>query len=257
MPISYAQAALTGPVSALPYAHCSLAAVEEALPPASPALAQYLERVYGTAPRSQLVSWTWQQKDVLHYNHLPLPARMRACSPPLGNLTWIPPALATPAFYQLDCWSGYSRCFNNTALLWRFSITDEDRLCQGEPVHRGGQALPSKSALEEGMHGWVEVSHVNNYRKHDVQAERTQLWMDYARGSGLWYWRGKTLTASDIHNYAVRGHIFTHAFARRFDTVIIDHRVGDNGQIKPSRAEVTDNCGDSAKTREDVDKVCW
>ena len=61
--------------------------------------------------------------------------------------------------------------------------------------------------------------------------------MDYARGSGLWYWRGHTLTASDIHNFgSERGQVFTHAYAHTFDTVIIDHRVGDNGQIKPSHS---------------------
>ena len=168
----YAEAALQGPVNALPYPRCSLAAVEEALAPGSPSLARYLENVYGSAPRSQLVSWIWRAKDVLHFNHLPHAARIQGCSPPLGNASSehllhptnkaAVPALATPAFYRLDCWSGYSRCFDNTALLWRFDLRDEDRICRGEPVHQGGHALASKSVLEAGLHGWVEVSHVNN-----------------------------------------------------------------------------------------------
>ena len=226
------------PVRALPFPRCSQAAIERDLAPASPALARYLQLVYGSAGRA-LDKWRWSEKDVVHISRLPNLTREAACTTPLGHANESEP-LRTPAFYALDCTSAWSRCFANTDLLWRFDAAESERVCRDEPTHHGGineASTRNTSALSEHL-GWVEVSHLQNYRHHEHN-ERRQLWMDLARGSGLWYWRGHTLTVHDLRNCdecdeATRS-IRMYERAAAHDTLVIDRRVGDFGQIRPSR----------------------
>ena len=225
------------------HASCALAAVTAALPPASLALATYLEGVYGSAPLARLQSWSWARTDVLYLDLLPRDARQAGCTPPLGDATRVENAslrLASSAFYALECPEGWSRCFEHSRMLWRFDGVDDERLCQGEGQHMGGST--NVSAISEHL-GWVEVSHLQAYSHRALagQPERDHLWMDLARGSGLWYWRGRTLTANDVLNCAEcsskkRGdhkEIEQYATASHHETLVFRRRVGDAGQTHP------------------------
>jgi hypothetical protein len=63
--------------------------------------------------------------------------------------------------------------------------------------------------------------------------------MDEARGSGLWYWLGRTLTVPDVRNCVECGSahavIFQHAAATEHESIIFSHRIGDNAQTLPTR----------------------
>ena len=202
-----------------------------------------LQRVYGTAPASQLAQWKFATNDVVHAQHLPAEAREAACTPPLGSAIApanVSEALASPgSFFALECSYGWSRCFKNTGLLFRFDRGAEAHVCQGEHTHHGG--LPGQNAVGARL-GWVEVSHMQNYDESSAPLERHQLWMDLARGSGLWYWRGRALVVNDVLNCAECHHgknhsvIINHAVASGYETLIFDKRIGDPGQIHPSRS---------------------
>lgn len=249
------------------------------MPRASEALEAYLHRVYGPVVRDRRLSegWDWSGKDVLHWHHAPAAVRVSGCTPPLGNasISSIAQQLAEPRFYAIDCGSSWTRCLQNTGLLWRFDVQEAARVCRGEGTHHGGyhaggariggengthstarwetpreireipreiretpREIPEMPASRSEMLGWVEVSHVQNYRRHDHD-ERGKLWMDSARGSGLWYWRGRSLTILDLHNcgeqactQATSSRLWERA--RVHGTLIIDHRVADDGQVRPS-----------------------
>ena len=77
---------------------------------------------------------------------------------------------------------------------------------------------------------------------HPLQ-ERNKLWMDRARGSGLWYWRGRTLTIRDLANCGSECDMATRSRrmkerAALHETLVIENRVGDNGQAAGTRAGV-------------------
>ena len=76
---------------------------------------------------------------------------------------------------------------------------------------------------------------MQTYRSQDGK-ERRQLWMDKARGSGLWYWRGHTLTIPDLRSCVGECDASTRSQrmyerARVHETLVIDHRIGDDGQL--------------------------
>lgn len=236
---------LTGPVPALNNApYCTLAGLEAAMPASSFALGRYLSLVYGSAPRAELAHWSWNTKDVIHFDLLPRPLREAACTRPLGNATYevnTTTRLAVPAFYDVGCSSGWSRCLANTRMLWRFDGSDASRVCKGEPIHHGGNDISMQRFEDEG---WEEVSHVQYYRSSIVMGgdERTRLWMERARGSGLWYRQGRMVTFDDFNSLqqlvpnCTSKDTLMCSESERIDTLSFERRVGDPGQIHPSHS---------------------
>ena len=232
-----------GPYFALdrnPY--CSLAALEDAIPAASPALALYLSLVYGSAPPAELARWSWNEKDVVHFDALPPALRASACTPPLGNATYETNAtmrLAKAAFYDITCPAGWSRCLANTRMLWRFDGSDHSSVCKGERGHYGGS---NASVRGTELLAWAEVSHVQRYRSSTMSGadERTHLWMERARGSGLWYNYGWTITQDDFHwctDCRFRENNLSSLIREGVETLVFQRRVGDPGQIHPGHLQ--------------------
>ena len=179
---------------------CPLRLIIEALPPGSPSLAAYLQRTYGSAPAAKLTSWDWNAVDVVWFDRLPRTVQMR-CDEPLGSeprLPSVPPRGGhhrrpdgddpLAAFYALPAAFGFSRAFVATGLLWRFRAEDS---CYGAKAHQGGRR-GRLDLSDDG--GWLEVVHV---QERLFPSRDEGVYMNRARGSGLWYRAGRMQTRDD------------------------------------------------------------
>lgn len=150
---------------------CSLENVSQALPRGSPALNAYLTGVYGVAGAAAELVWDWSAVEVIRKRYLPSQLRA-ACSWPVspagrGSLyTWWAPS----------------------QLLWVYQF---DTGCKG--------MLPSNSPWRKGAKAlevpgrWVEVTHAY---LDNVSIEADVLFLTIAKGSGLWYYTGRTLVSN-------------------------------------------------------------
>ena len=152
---------------------CSLANLTEALPRGSTALASYLRGVYGAGSSVSALasSWDWATVEVIWARHLPSELR-EAC-------TW-PTVPAGRGSVFSGWWS--------TRLLWVYQFATS---CEGVPYFHGGGADGGYAREVTGR--WVEVTHAFS----DDPLERDALFLTLARGSGLWYFSGRTLLLND------------------------------------------------------------
>ena len=153
-------------------AHCSLDNVSNAMPRGSTALASYLSGVYGaSAAASGLADrWQWSEVEVIRKRFLPKEL-LAACSWPIqpsgrGSLyTWWAPS----------------------QLIWVYQF---DKGCDGLLPNypwRGGTAI-------EVPGRWIEVIH--EYVDMSISIEADVLYLTIAKGSGLWYYTGRTLVSN-------------------------------------------------------------
>ena len=179
-----------------------MANISEAAPSGSDALALYLSRVYGTADTAGL-EWRWDRVDVVWLDFLPSKLRSRC------NGKWPPAPMGASSVYMLP-----ATMASPPNLLWRYAHQTYCHCC-GMPPSPAFRDMPChpemggpRLAPREAAGGWVEVTHVFGGLGQSVGSlqpnvfERDALWMYRAVGSGLWYFMGRTLMASDTVDVA-------------------------------------------------------
>lgn len=174
---------------------CTLDDIKAVAPPGSSVLDNYLERVYGAPVYGEEArSWDWDTADVIWLCHLP--ERIRKCRWPTS-----PRGLGSIFVYDDDTSRPHG-------WLWRYTHPTYCHCCkmysspafhdQCHPELGGPRQRPITD--EEGF--WVEVTHA--FIRSNLQPfERDALWFYRARGSGTWYFTGRTLVASDTSDLAM------------------------------------------------------
>ena len=186
---------------------CTMENISSAMPPGSKALRKYIRLVYGRGAGWQAApSWNWSHIDYIHFNYLPGALR-RLCSWKLDR-----PERQGDVFHKTD----FGGLFSPPESLWHYR---HEKLCTGDEASKGGARGPPR--VLDGT--WREVSHV--YVKHSL--ERKAVYMYAARGSGLWYYTGKTIIVSDHYDLAL--HVNMKAVYERLDAQAGRGRGGPEG----------------------------
>ena len=190
---------------------CTLANISEALPPGSSALRFYLGRVYGnsTLPGNAEATWSWARVQFVWSQHLPrelnehcvwsrgptgrgsvfhLSAHGSATEASRTPLPQYAPAGALWVYnYDEIALMGRSRAHLSSS-----GTTSMPRLRDPRLPHHdtAGDERDDGLSSNDGEYSerWVEVTHVF---VRD-QREKHGMFMYAARGSGLWYFTGKT-----------------------------------------------------------------
>ena len=179
--------------------YCTLTNISMAAPRGSQALAEYLAQVYGHADAVEAsFKWDWNEVDLVWLALLPAPFRKQCHGrwPPApmhaGSVFVAPDSFAAPA-----------------STLWHYRHKTYCHCC-GMPNSEAFRDMPCKSEMGGPRRmplavnsGWIEVTHMFGGVAAALGAgqpqmfEREAFWMYRATGSGLWYYTGRTLVASD------------------------------------------------------------
>ena len=159
-----------------PKSFCTLANVTQLLPRGSAALDSYLAGVYGKANDTHyLAPWEWSVVEVIHLQRLPIQLQL-ACtwpSAPLGR------------------GSVFTGWWAPSHYLWVYHF---ERPCAGVMGGHGDADNGRGGYAREVSARWVEVTH--EYQRTE-ELESEALFLTLARGSGVWYYTGKTLLVND------------------------------------------------------------